>query len=451
MTVTTPATRVDRALFTSLFLAVFLAMLCMSVVTIALPVIQADLGLDVGGMQWIINSYTLCLAGLALVGGTVGDRYGRRKALLTGIALFVLGAALCALATDLTLLLVGRFVQGAGAALLVPGSMSLLSRNCPDPATRSRMMGLWGTVASLAIVIGPVVGGLLVGAWGWQGIFWVNVPMGALAFALAWRSVPESADPEHVALDPLGQLLGIAWLVALCWGLIDAGQRGWSGLSTILMVLAAVGLVVFVVVERRQERPMLPVRLFAGRRFSAATVASFLLGFGSYSMFNFLPVYLQQVQHHLPQEAGLRMLPLPLAIMAVSVLAGRLAAARGDRTPMLLGYSLIAAGLLGLCLLAPDSPYLAVGGLFAVIGVGTGLAMAPTSTAALTGAPPERSGMASAVVNASRQTGIVVGVAVLGAVLPLGGLMSGFHLASLIAGAATLIAVLAALLITPHP
>ncbi|HEY8371562.1 MAG TPA: MFS transporter [Pseudonocardiaceae bacterium] len=451
------------ALLSALFLTSFMALLCMSIVNVALPAMQADLSAEVADLQWIVNSYTLCLSSLVLGGGALGDRYGRRRVLAGGVLLFLVGSLVCALAGHIGVLIAGRVVQGVGAALLVPGTMAVLGHSFPDPAQRARVLGLWGLFGGMAPVVGPVLGGALVDHLGWPSIFLLNLPLGLLALVLVLRAVPESADPDQASLDPAGQLLAAAALAGLCYALIDAGQHGWHDTTWWLLAGSAVGIVAFLWVEHRQPHPMLPVRLFADRTFAATAGVSLLLGFGAYGAFVFLPMYLQQVQGHSAGRSGLELVPMTLAVVIASPLAGRLTARLGPRPPLALGYGCIALGLFGMVTLGPSTGYPLVGTLFATTGFGMGLVMTPASAAALASAPRQRSGAASAVVNAARQTGTALGVALLGALLtaraaavgplatPEETVLSGLHAAFLVAGLASAGAVAVALLVRGAP
>ncbi|MFI0424480.1 MFS transporter [Spongiactinospora sp. 9N601] len=241
-----PPRKAGIGLIVTVYLVAYIALLDVNVVVIALPSMQSELGASGGALQWVVGAYTLCLSTLALSAGALGDRYGRKRVFLTGVALFTLGSAICAVAPSPLVLIAGRFVQGAGAAVAVPGTLSLIAQSYPDPARRAKVIGGWGTVAGVAGLTGPVLGGLLVNAFGWPSIFLINLPLGLVALVVGWRCVPESADPAHAALDPAGQALGVLWLGALSYGLINAGDHGWNTPSTIVaLAVGAVALMVF--------------------------------------------------------------------------------------------------------------------------------------------------------------------------------------------------------------
>jgi MFS transporter, DHA2 family, methylenomycin A resistance protein len=409
---------VSWGLLVPVFAGTFMALLDLSIVTVALPAMEANLHTTFSALQWVIDGYTLALSALLLTAGSLGDRYGRKRFYLAGITVFTVGSAICAAAPDAGVLIAGRVVQGAAATSLIPGSLSILTQAFPDPARRARMFGVWGGIGSMAVALGPVVGGVLVDEAGWWAIFLINLPVGVLAVILGARSIPESADPAHAAVDPAGQVTGIAWLGALTFGLIEGGSRGWSAAITVVsLVAAAIALVAFLGVEARGSRPMLPLALFRRPAFATASLASFALGFGAYSVFTFMSLYLQDVQGYSAVSAGLRYLPLCAAIAVMSVLAGRLAGRFGPALSMVIGYSVTGAALLAMASFGPATAYLVIAVVFAFLGSGMGLAITPTTAAAMGSVQRERSGLASGTVNAARQAGNTLGIAVLGAII----------------------------------
>lgn len=406
------------ALVAALYLGTFIATLDVSIVNVALPTLQRALSTDIAGLQWVIDAYALCLSALMLSSGPLSDRYGRKRAWLAGMAVFTLGSAICALATSLPVLLAGRVVQGVAGALLIPGALSILTQAFPDPARRAHVIGGWSSFSAVSLIIGPIAGGVLVTVAGWPSIFLINLPLGVLAFALGAWGMDESAHPEHAAFDPAGQALSVIGLGALTFGLIAAGAQGWSAPSAWgALVAAGVALVAFVFVERHVARPVLPLDLFREPVFAVTNGASFVLGFTSYSSLFFLSIFLQQVQAWSPAEAGWRMAPQFLASTVMSTLFGRFAARWGVHALMVVGNGLIGVSMLAMTMFSTDTPYGVVALGFAVLGIGSGLAVPATGAAVMAAAPRERSGAASSAMNALRQTGMAIGIALLGALL----------------------------------
>jgi MFS transporter, DHA2 family, methylenomycin A resistance protein len=309
-------------------------------------------------------------------------------------------------------------VQGIAAAAILPGALSLVTQLEPDPRRRARLIGLWAMVSSLAFVLGPLLGGALVDTLGWPAIFYINVPIVLAAIAVGTRTITESADPEHGSLDPLGQLFAVCALGTLTYAVIEGRNHGWgSGLTIGLFATAAVAAVALVLVELPKQRPMLPVRLFADSRFAIVITAALALGFGGNGSFFLLNLYLQQARGHSAFTTGLLTLPLTLAVIPGAKLAGNLSAEHGPRRAMLAGFALTGAALLAMVAIGADTPYLPIALLFALAGCGQGLAIPASMAAALEIVPRQRSGVGSATVNAARQTGTVLGIAVLGTIL----------------------------------
>jgi EmrB/QacA subfamily drug resistance transporter len=443
-----------RALVAAIYLGTFVALLDVSIVNVALPTIGAALATDLAGLQWVADAYTICLSALMLSAGALGDRYGRKRCWLIGVAVLTLGSAVCAAAPGLGVLLAGRAVQGSGGALLIPGALSILAQAFPEPRQRAQVIGGWASFAALSLILGPILGGVLVEAAGWPSIFLVNLPLGAITLALGAWAIAESAHPDHAALDPAGQVLSVLWLGALTFGLIEAGEAGWTApVPLALLALAALGLAAFIAVERRVARPMLPLADFARGPFAATNVASFVLGFAGYSSIFLLSLLLQQAQGWSPAATGWAMLPMFVSLAVSSAVAGRVTARRGPRPVMIAGYATMGVALSAMAVLTPESAYATEALLLVVLGFGMGLAIPATSAAAMAAAPRERSGMASATINATRQAGTAIGIALLGAVMnarasalaqqgAATALAGGFRAAILIAGIAALAAAL---------
>jgi len=406
------------ALVAAVCLGTFITVLDISIVNVALPTLQTALGIDMAGLQWVVDAYALCLSAFMLSAGPLGDRYGRRRAWLAGVALFMLGSALCAVAAGLPMLLAGRAVQGVAGALLIPGALSILTQAFTEPAQRAHVIGAWSSFTAISLVIGPMLGGVLVDHAGWQSIFLINLPVGALAIALGLWSIPESAHPDHAAFDPAGQALSIGWLGALTYGLIAAGEHGWSHPgSQAALALAAIGFCAFIAVERRVARPVLPLALFRRGSFAVNNFASFVLGFSGYNSLFFFSLFLQQAQGLSAVATGWRLAPQFVAMGIMAVLFGRLSARIPLPRLMTVGYTLTGIAMLGMTAFTVHSGPALVGGLMTLLGIGMGLAVPATSMAVMGSVARERSGMASATMNALRQTGMAVGIALLGALM----------------------------------
>jgi EmrB/QacA subfamily drug resistance transporter len=412
----TPSRR--RALVLAVNLGSFITILDISIVNVALPTMQAALRIDMAGLQWVVDAYALFLSAFMLSAGPLGDRYGRKRSWLGGVLLFTVGSALCGVADSLPMLLIGRAVQGVAGALLIPGALSLLTQAFPDPRERAQAIGVWASCNAISLIVGPMLGGVLVAHFSWQSIFLINLPVGALAIGLGLWGIQESAHPEHAAFDPAGQALSVIWLGALTYGLIAAGEHGWQAPDTVAaLAIAAVGLSAFLWVEQKVARPLLPLGLFRDAGFAVTNFASFVLGFGGYSSLFFFSLYLQHVQGLSPLASGWQLAPQFVASGLVSTVFGRLNARVGLPRLMIAGYSLIGLAMLGMMSLDAHTPYALTGSLMVVLGLGMGLTVPSTSMAVMATVPRERSGMASATMNALRQTGMTIGIALLGALM----------------------------------
>ena len=398
--------------------ALFMAMLDNTVVNVALPKIQESLGAGVSGLQWVVDAYTLLFASLLLTGGTLGDLYGRKRLFMAGLVIFSIGSLLCGLSSSIGFLIASRALQGVGAAALIPSTLSIITHTFPDPRERAQAIGLWAGVSGLALALGPVVGGLLVDSLGWQSVFFLNVPVGFIGLLVAARFAPESKNPEGRTLDIPGQILGIAWLGSLTYALIEGNARGWrSPVILSAFAIALVGLIAFLIVERRSPSPMLQLSFFRNSTFTGGVSVAALVSFGMFGMLFFLSLFMQNVQGYSPVGAGLRFLPATVAIIITAPLAGRWASRIGSRIPMTIGLAMVGTGMLLYLGVNEFTPYLHWFWIQPIQGVGMGLTMAPMTAAVMSSVPPARSGMASATTNASREVGGTFGIALLGAIL----------------------------------
>jgi len=419
----------------SVCLGYFMAVLDSTVVNVALPDMARSLGTGIAGMQWVVDGYALLFASLLLTAGALGDRLGNRGMFVAGLALFTLASALCGIAPSLGALVAFRALQGVGAAVQVPASLALLRHAYHDPAERAQAIGIWAAATGVAVAAGPVVGGILTHAWTWRSVFLVNLPVGVLGIVLTLRHVPPVPPHQDGDLDLTAQALGIAALGGLTFGLIQGGVWGWASAPVILsLLIAALAAVLFYLGERRAAHPMLPPALFRDATFSAANAVGAILSFGFYGELFLMSLFFQQVQHRSPLAAGLALLPQTAVISLMNFVSGQVTARRGARLPMALGLAIGGAGLLGLALVSARASLVSVVGPMLAVGVGASLAMPAMTHAAIDHTPKERAGIGSAVLNASRQVGGVVGIALLGALIG-GRFMVGMHWGMLLAGA----------------
>lgn len=392
-----------------------------TVVGVANPTIAADLDASLAGLQWVTNGYLLALAVLLIVGGKLGDRFGRKKIFVIGIVGFALTSLLCALSTSIGVLVAARVLQGVAGALLVPNTLALLRAAFP-PAELNRAVGIWGGSSALAVASGPIVGGLLVEHVSWQSIFLLNLPLGLLAALVTMRWVRESKDETHVgSFDLPGVALLSGGLFLLIWGVIKAQDHGWGSAYVIGFGLAAlVVLALFVLREARAADPLLPLDLFRNRSLSAGVVLVVTGFFALYGILFFVGLYLQNVHGYSPVQTGVRMLPLTATFTISAPLGGLLTEKFGPRVPLCLGMLMLAGCFLGLTGLGVDTGYGAQWPFFLVIGLAMGFVIVASTEAIVGNAPVERGGLAGGLQSTANQLGGVLGTAVLGSVIVSG-------------------------------
>jgi EmrB/QacA subfamily drug resistance transporter len=393
-------------------IALFMAALDNLVVTTALPVIRASFSANLAELEWIVNAYTLTFAVLLLTGAALGDRFGRKRLFIIGLAIFTGGSAVAALSSNVSVLIAARAIQGLGGAILTPLSLTILSAAVPRER-RAVALGAWGGIAGLAIAIGPLVGGAISEGLAWQWIFWVNVPIGLIAIPMARARLTETRGPS-TRLDLPGLGLASGGLLAVVWGLVRANEQGWTSLE--ILASFAIGIVLlagFVIWEARSAEPMLPLRLFRSRSFTAANIVSMLMTFGMFGSIFLLAQFFQIVQGYSPLQAGLRTLPWTIMPVFVAPIAGLLSARTGTRPLLVLGWMSL--------VITPTVDYGAIVPSFILAGVGMGLFFAPIANVVLSAVRPEEEGKASGANNAIRELGGVFGVAVLASIFSANG------------------------------
>ncbi|HET8949231.1 MAG TPA: MFS transporter [Solirubrobacteraceae bacterium] len=396
--------------------ATFMLLLDITIVNVALPSIERDLGADLADLQWVVDAYALTLAALLLTGGSVADRVGRRRVFLIGLVVFTVASVLCGLATSPLTLNLARAVQGVGGAFMFATSLALLA-SAYSGRDRGTALGLWGATTGAAVAVGPLVGGILTEAIGWEAIFFVNVPIGIVAVLLTLARVEESKNPVAGRPDWLGTVLFSGALFLLIFGLIRGNPEGWSSAQIVASLGgAAVLLIAFVIVEMRSEHAMLDLRLFRVPSFVGASIAAFVLSASMFAMFLYLTLYIQNILGYSALQSGIRFMPVTLLSFAVAPVSGKFAERLGARWFIAGGLVLVGVGLLLMGGLDPGDDWTALLAGFLVAGGGIGCVNPALATAAIGVVDPRRSGMASGINSTFRQVGIATGIAAWGAI-----------------------------------
>jgi len=437
----------------------FMIMLDNTVVNVALPSIQRDLGTDLSSLQWIVTGYALTFAALMLIGGKVADAYGRRLIFVVGIAVFTTASLWCGLADSGDELIAARVLQGAGAALMNPATLSIIAATFP-PHQRGTAIGIWAGVSGLALAIGPLVGGLITEHLDWSWIFFVNIPVGIIAIAASFLFIDESRDETHVRLDLPGLATSAIGLFTLTYALIEANTYGWTSPRILgAFAVAGVSILAFILLERYQRAPMLPLELFRSRTYSGANMVMLLVALAMFGVFFFLSLYMQNVLGYSAVQTGAAFLPMTILIILIAPVAGKTSDRFGSRGLMTAGMTLIAAQLLYFSRLGVEASFWNLLPAFLVGGVGMALTMTPSAAAATRSVSVDKAGVGAAVLNASRQVGGSLGIALIGAIMAIeaGGertpeaFVDGLQTALLVAsGIAALGAVVAFSMVRPH-
>jgi MFS transporter, DHA2 family, multidrug resistance protein len=389
-----------------------------TILNVAIPSLIKDLDASNSEIQWIIDAYTLVFAGLLLTAGSLSDRFGRKGALQAGIVIFALGSASAALSTTTMHLIASRAFMGIGGALIMPSTLSILTDVFRDARERGRAIAVWAGFAGLAVAIGPVTGGLLLRHFEWSSVFWVNLPLGALALIAGYFLVPTSRDPSQGKLDPLGAVLSIVGLGALLFGIIEGPAHGWSDPWVLAGFFVGIaGLASFITWELHTPNPMLDMRFFKNPRFTAANSAITLTFFAMFGSMFLMTQYWQFVHGYSPLGAGLRVIPYALVMMVVAPMSARIVERVGTKRVVTTGLLVIATALLSLSFIHATTPYVVVISLFCLMAAGMGMTTAPATESVMGSLPREKAGVGSAVNDTTRQVGGALGVAVIGSIV----------------------------------
>ena len=411
--------RSNRIALAALCTILFLTFLDNTIVSVGLGNMQTDLKASVAELQWVVGGYALTFASLMLACGMIGDELGRKKVMLTGAGVFCAGSVLCALAPNAQTLIAGRAIMGMGAAASEPGTLSVLRHIYTDDRARTRAIGVWAAVSGLALAMGPVIGGALIGAWSWRGIFWFNLFFGLAALLVAAVVVPESSDHRQLRVDTVGTVFGAGALATLVFAIIDAETSSFARPLVVGLLCAAFVLAVaFVGWERRTPNPLLDVKLFRSVWFTVPNIVAFCTYFSTFAIFFFTALYLDEVVAASGYRIALVFAPMTVLMIVSSLLAGYWTHLVGPRWLIVSGCAAFAAGLLlANPLITPHPDYPLLGLALALAGIGIGVTVVPVTSTVLNAVVPERSGMAASATNTSREIGAVTGVAVLGALV----------------------------------
>lgn len=405
-----------RRILAVLLLALVVTSIDHSILNVALPSLVADLGAGSSQLQWVVDAYIVVFAGLLLTAGSLGDRFGRRRALAAGIMIFAAGSAAAALATSTTNLIVGRAVMGVGGALIMPTTLSILVNVFGDPRERTRAIGAWAAASGAGIALGPIAGGLLMRQFSWSSVFWINVPLLAVALVGTLHLIPDSRDPKATRLDPVGALLSVAAIASLVYSIIEAPRQGWAIATVTSVGVGVATLVMFVLWELRRRDPMLDLRLFRNRAFSGASLALALLFLAMSGAIFLQAQYLQFVLDYTPLVAGLALVPAAVGMLGGTGVGSHLSTQLGARITVAVGILTATVGLALQAALADGGSYLPTGIGLLLFGLGAGMAMPAATDSIMSTLPPSRAGVGSAVNDTVRELGGALGVAIIGSV-----------------------------------
>lgn len=437
----------------------FMIMLDNTIVNVALPTIQSELGMKVSELEWVVTGYALTFGALMLTGGKLGDLFGRRLIFVVGLVIFTASSLACGLANGPDMLIAARVVQGVGAALMNPATLSIIVATFP-PKQRGTAIGIWAGVSALALAIGPLVGGIIAEKLSWSWIFFINIPVGVVAVAAAFLFIDESKDTSHEQKpDVPGLITSTVGLFALSYALIEANTYGWT--STRILVsfaIAAVALTAFILLERYQRLPMLELGLFKNKGFAGANTVMLLVGLAMFGVFFYVSLYVQNVIGYSPIKAGASFLPWTLLIIVLAPMAGKLSDRIGPRPLVVSGMVILTGSLLLFANMGQHEDFWGLLPAMILGGIGMSCAMAPVTAAAMASVRPDKAGVGSAVLNSMRQVGGSLGIAIMGAIVAASAsagrpnpedFLTGFHHALVTGAALTLLGALIAALTLP--
>ncbi|MGW1076486.1 MFS transporter [Streptomyces sp. NPDC002537] len=402
-------------------LGVVVVILDVSVVNVATDALSKDFGGSLSGLEWVINGYTLTFAAFLLSTGSLGDRFDPKRIYQVGFALFAVASFACGASTTLVALIVSRVIQGLGAAMIVPSSLSIVNKSFPDATERAKAVSLWAAAGGLTLALGPVVGGILIDQLGWRSIFFVNVPIAVAGIWLTQANAPgtvRDANAPRRSFDLLGQALAVIALSTFTAAVIEANSQGWGSAFVVTsLVVFVVAAIAFITAEKRSSAPMLPLHLFSRKAFASTSLIGFLVNFAFYGLIFVFSLFFQSAWKYSPIVAGLAFLPMTVTIMIANLACGPLAKKYGARAVLVTGSSLAALGYLGTLTAVHSGSYHAIVAQFLVAGFGIGLVVPTMTNAMLSAVDSGNIGIASGVLNASRQLGGLIGVAIMGLIV----------------------------------
>lgn len=424
----------------------FMTIVDVTVVNVALSNMQQQLHASVGDIQWVVVLYALTFSSILVSAGVLGEIYTNRKIYLAGLVVFTLSSLLCGIAPSLLILQISRALQGIGAGLMVPASLGIISELFPESKEKSRAMGKWGAVASIGAASGPILGGLLVHAFNWRGIFLINVPIGIAGFILALRYVPSGSYDSKKKLDFPGQLSSIIALGAFTYACLQA--KSWGIFSVNMAITLGTGILAFfgfIAVEKRARHPMIDLKLFSNKSFTSGNIIGFLTNFGYYGQLFILSLYFEHIRKLSALFTGFALFPQLGSMIAATIVSGKMSARFGPRLPMVIGLGIGATGFIAEALVTHNFSYVYLTLILIVSGFGMALNMPAMTVSVMTGVPPNNAGTASGVLNAYRQAGSSLGIALIGSLVASPNFLSGFHIGVLVSGAAFAVGMLLAI------